>query len=60
MKHQPGYASAGHLLSVTKSGYPGFDMDAVGEEFDSEGSGHIIKIFKVKTCPSQTMPDPSD
>ena len=42
-KHEPGYPTAAHLLSVIREGRPAYGMAAVGEGMDSPGSELIIQ-----------------
>jgi len=44
LKHAKGYPSVSHLLSVLKTGQPGYGMAAVGPGKSSAGSNHIIKV----------------
>jgi hypothetical protein len=44
MKHEPGYPTAEHLLSVVREGRPDYGMKAVGEGMDSPGSDIIIEV----------------
>lgn len=46
--HEKGYPEAGYLLSIVKSSYPEFGMNAVGKGKDSEGSEWIIKVVDKK------------
>ncbi|MCF0073946.1 DUF1593 domain-containing protein [Dyadobacter sp. CY261] len=46
--HEKGYPETEYLLSITKSGYPEFGMNAVGKGKDSEGSEWIIKVVDKK------------
>jgi hypothetical protein len=41
-KHEPGFPTAAHLLSVIKEGLPAYGMQAVGEGKDSSGSEALI------------------
>ena len=41
--HEPGYPTAGHLVSVIREGRPDFGMQAVGEGMDSSGSELLIQ-----------------
>ena len=43
LKHEPGYPTADHLLSVLREGRPAFGMNAVGPGMDSPGSELIIR-----------------
>ena len=43
-KHEPGYPTAAHLLSVIREGRPAYGMAAVGEGMDSPGSDLIIQV----------------
>ncbi len=43
-KHAPGYPSADHLRSVTKTGQTEYGMDAVGTGKSTAGSNHIIQV----------------
>lgn len=42
--HAPGFPETARLLSLVKSGQPGFGMDAVGEGKATEGSRWIIEV----------------
>ena len=42
-KHEKGYPTTDHLLSILKEGIPKYGMEAVGEGMDSEGSELIIQ-----------------
>jgi hypothetical protein len=44
LKHATGYPTVDHLLRVSKTGQPGFGMDAVGFGKSTEGSQHIIDV----------------
>ncbi|MEP7343554.1 MAG: nucleoside hydrolase-like domain-containing protein [Acidobacteriota bacterium] len=44
LKHEPGYPTPEHLLSVLRDGRPAFGMNAVGREMDSPGSDMIIRV----------------
>lgn len=46
--HEKGYPETEYLLSITKSSYPEFGMNAVGKGKDSEGSEWIIKVVDKK------------
>lgn len=46
--HEKGYPETGYLLSIVKSSYPEFGMNAVGKGKDSEGSEWIIKVVDKK------------
>ena len=43
-KHEPGYPTAGYLLSVIREGRPAYGMAAIGEGMDSPGSNLIIQV----------------
>lgn len=43
-KHEPGFPSTKHLLSVIKEGLPDYGMNAVGEGKDSAGSEWLIRV----------------
>jgi hypothetical protein len=43
-KHAPGYPSAEHLRSVTRTGQTGYGMAAVGDGKGTPGSKHIIDV----------------
>ena len=43
-RHEPGYPTAQHLLSVVREGRPAYGMAAVGEGMDSPGSNLIIQV----------------
>ncbi|QQS46271.1 MAG: DUF1593 domain-containing protein [Acidobacteriota bacterium] len=44
LKHEPGFPTAEHLLSVLREGRPAFGMNAVGPGMDSPGSEMIIQV----------------
>jgi Protein of unknown function (DUF1593) len=44
LKHEPGYPTAEHLLSVLTEGRANFGMNAVGHSMDSPGSERIIRV----------------
>jgi len=44
-KHEPGYPTTNHLLSIIKEGRPVYGMKAVGEGQDSPGSERIIQVM---------------
>lgn len=46
--HEKGYPEADYLISITKSAYPDFGLNAVGRGKDSEGSEWIIKVVDKK------------
>ncbi len=46
LKHEQGYPEAEDLRKLVKRGYPGFGMDAVGKEKQSEGSDWIVTKLK--------------
>ena len=46
--HEKGYPETEYLLSITKSSFPEFGMNAVGRGKDSEGSEWIIKVVDKK------------
>jgi hypothetical protein len=46
LKHEPGYPTAGALLSVVKQGLPVYGMEGVGKGKDSEGSEWIIRSLE--------------
>ncbi|WP_374759335.1 DUF1593 domain-containing protein [Dyadobacter fanqingshengii] len=46
--HEKGYPETEYLLSITKSSFPEFGMNAVGKGKDSEGSEWIIKVVDKK------------
>jgi hypothetical protein len=43
LKHEKGFPTAEHLLSIVKKGLPVYGMEGVGDRKDSEGSEWIIK-----------------
>lgn len=43
LRHEPGYPTAEHLLSVIRQGLPEYGMQAVGEGKDSPGSELLIR-----------------
>ncbi len=46
IKHEEGYPTAEHLLSLVSQGLPVYGMEGVGEGKDSEGSEWIIKVLE--------------
>lgn len=44
LKHEPGFPTAEHLLSVLREGRPAFGMNAVGPGMDSPGSELILQV----------------
>jgi hypothetical protein len=44
-KHEPGYPTADHLLSVLREGRPAYGMAAVGPGMDSPGSDRIVEAL---------------
>lgn len=48
LKHESGYPTAKHLLSVIKEGRPDYGMHAVGKGLDSDGSQLIIESIDKK------------
>lgn len=46
LKHEPGFPTAGKLLSLVKKGLPVYGMEGVGEGRDSEGSEWVIKMLE--------------
>ncbi|HYO95216.1 MAG TPA: DUF1593 domain-containing protein, partial [Polyangiaceae bacterium] len=44
-KHAPGFPTAAHLLSVTKTGQTTFGMAAVGAGKGTAGSNHLISVI---------------
>ncbi|EDY82441.1 conserved hypothetical protein, putative [Verrucomicrobiia bacterium DG1235] len=43
-KHETGYPTAEHLLSLVREGRPDYGMNAVGEGMDSSGSELLIEV----------------
>ncbi|KAA9131044.1 DUF1593 domain-containing protein [Marinihelvus fidelis] len=43
-KHEPGFPTANHLLSLIREGRPDYGMNAVGEGMDSSGSDFLIEV----------------
>ena len=46
--HEKGFPETAYLLSITKSSFPEFGLNAVGKGKDSEGSEWIIKVVDKK------------
>ena len=45
-QHEQGFPTAGELRALVKQGLPTYGMNAVGENFDSEGSDWIIQALE--------------
>jgi len=45
VKHATGYPTAEHLLTVTRTGQPGYGMAFVGQGRSTEGSKHIVEVL---------------